>query len=52
MVENNLLHDTEDEVLQVDVTDENENRLYDEEDDFIDVDSKELNASIHAYNEK
>jgi len=52
IVENNLLNDTGDEVVPVDVTDENENRVYDEEDDFIDADSKELDVSIHAYGEK
>lgn len=52
MVENDLLNEDEDDVVPVAVMDENENRSYDDEDDFIDVDSKELEASIHAYNEK
>jgi len=42
MVENNLINDTEDEVIPVDVMDENENKVYDEEDDdFIDADNEE-----------
>jgi len=41
MVENNLLDDSEDEVIPVDVMDENENKVYDEDDDFIDADNEE-----------